>query len=180
MDLDNIRTFTISAYQELFMIHYKALTLTAYRLLNDTNAAEDIVQDVFCKLWEKKEQLQLTTSLKSYLFQMVINQSLNYLKKNKAQHNRETLYSTYLNNEEDTTTNEINFKETGKRIEHAINNLPPACKVVFVLSRYEQFSYKQIASALNISVKAVENHMVKALKSLRNILSCLLFLKLFF
>lgn len=179
MDLNNIQAFTIKEYEELFMIHYKALTLTAYRLLNNTKAAEDIVQDVFCILWEKKEQLQITTSLKSYLFRMVINQSLNYLKKNKAQHNRETLYSTYLNNEEDTITNEINFKETGKRIEQAINSLPPACRLVFVLSRYEQFSYKQIANELNISVKAVENHMMKALKLLRSVLSWFLFFKLF-
>ncbi|MEO5891734.1 MAG: RNA polymerase sigma-70 factor [Ferruginibacter sp.] len=179
MDPDNIRTFTISAYEKLFMTHYKALTLTSYRLHMDTNAAEDIVQEVFCKLWQKKEQLQITTSLKSYLFRMVINESLNYLKKTKAQHNRETLYSTYLDNEEDTTTNEMNLKETGKRIEQAISSLPPTCKLVFVLNRYEQFSYKQIATELNISVKAVEGHITKALKILRNMLGWLLFLKLF-
>lgn len=180
MDPDNIRTFTISAYEELFLIHYKSLTLTAYRLLNNADAAEDIVQDVFCTLWEKKEKLQITTSLKSYLFQMVINQSLNYLKKDKAQHNRETLYGTYLNKEEDTTTNRVNFKETEKRIEQMINSLPPVCRLVFVLSRYEQLSYKQIASQLNISVKAVENHVMKALKSLRDLLMWLLLVKLFF
>ena len=180
MDPNNIQAFNIKEYEELFLIHYKSLTLTAYRLLNDANAAEDIVQDVFCKLWEKKEQLQITTSLKSYLFQMVINHSLNYLKKNKALHNRETLYGTSWNNEEDTTTNEMNLKETEKRIEQTINNLPPNCRLVFILNRYEEFSYKQIASELNISVKAVENHIIKALKSLRSILSCLLFLKLFY
>ena len=180
MDLDNIQAFTISAYEELFMIHYKALTRTAYRLLNDANAAEDIVQDVFCTLWEKKEQLQITTSLKSYLFRMVINQSLNYLKRNQTQQGRETLYGAYLDNEENTTTNRIDFKETEKRIQQTINNLPPTCRLVFVLSRYEQFNYKQIASHLNVSVKAVENHMMKALKSLRNALSWLLILKLLF
>jgi len=73
MNLNNIQAFTIEEYEKLFMIHYKTLTLTAYRLLNDANASEDIVQDVFCTLWEKKEQLQITTSLKSYLFRMVIN-----------------------------------------------------------------------------------------------------------
>ena len=180
MDPDNIRSITIAAYEELFMIHYKALALTAYRLLNDRNAAQDIVQDVFCTVWEKKDQLQITTSLKSYLFRMVINQSLNYLKKNKAQLSRETLYTSYLNTEVDTTTNGIDFKETEKRIEQAINSLPPTCRLVFVLSRYEQFSYKLIASELNISVKAVENHMMKALKSLRNILSWLLFIHLIY
>ena len=132
------------------------------------------------KLWEKKDQLQITTSLKSYLFQMVINHSLNYLKKNKAQNNRETLYSIYLNNEEDTTANQVNFKETKKRVEQAINSLPPTCRLVFVLNRYEQLSHKQIASELNISVKAVENHIIKALKLLRHALSWLLFLKIFF
>jgi len=90
------------------------------------------------------------------------------------------MYSAFLNNQEDTTTNEMNFKETGKRIEKAINNLPPTCRLVFLLSRYEQYSYKMIASELNISVKAVENHMMKALKLLRNVLSWFLFLKLFF
>ena len=158
----------------------KRLPFPLTGLLNDRNAAQDIVQDVFCTVWEKKDQLQITTSLKSYLFRMVINQSLNSFKKNKAQLSHETLYTCYLNNEEDTTTNEIDFKETEKRIEKTINSLPPACRLVFVPSRYEQFSYKQIATELNISVKAVENQMMKALKSLRNILSWLLFLHLFY
>lgn len=173
------QTFSITTYETLFMEHYAALARTAFRLLNDTEAAEDVVQDVFCKLWEKKEELQITTSLKSYLFKMVINYSLNHLKKNKALHLRETEFSTSQENEVDTTTDHVNYKETEKRIEKAINDLPPTCRLVFVLSRYEQLSYKQIAEQLGISVKAVENHIMKALKQLRNVLGLIIFLKLF-
>lgn len=174
-----IQTFSITAYEALFMEHYAALARTAYRLLNDTDAAEDIVQDVFCKVWEKKEELEITTSLKSYLFRMVINYSLNYLKKNKALQSRETAYGEEQDSEADTTSDQLHYKETEKRIEQAINGLPPTCKLVFVLSRYEQLSYKQIAAELDISVKAVENHIMRALKQLRNVLGLILFLKLF-
>lgn len=180
MTSNGTKVVDIATYEALFMEHYVALTRTAYRLVNDTGAAEDIVQDAFCKFWEKKDQLQITTSLKSYFFQMVINTSLNYLKKNKALQIRETEYSTNQNNDVDTTTDQLNFKETEKLIEKAINNLPPTCRIVFLFSRYEHLSYKQIAAQLGISVKAVENHMMKALKQLRGALGLLIFLKIFF
>lgn len=180
MDLNNNIPFTIEAYEELFMTHYPALVRSAYRLLDDRAAAEDIVQDVFCKLWEKKNELHHITSLKSYLFRMVINECLNYIRKNKAILAREDSYSAFPDIADNATINNLNVKELEKKVESAVRELPPVCKKVFMLSRYEQFSYKQIAAELNISVKAVEKHIIRALKSLRDILIWLILLKLFF
>ena len=180
MDLNSNKLFTIEAYEALFMTHYPALIRSAYRLLGDPAASEDIVQDVFCKLWEKKNDLYHITSLKSYLFRMVINESLNHINKNKAIHAREDSYSAFLDVADNSTTNRLNVKELEKKVENTVRGLPPVCRKVFILSRYEQFSYNQIATELNISVKAVEKHITKALKALRDILIWLIFLKLFF
>lgn len=158
----------ISGFEALFQVNYRALCATSYRIVQDRDAAEDIVQDIFFKLWEKKDILTINTSLKAYLFQSAINQSINYNKKYKNSLSREGIFNAELGSETDFTSQQMDFKETSIRVDAAIKALPEACRTIFVLSRYEQLSYKEIAKQLEISVKTVENQMTKALKHLRN------------
>lgn len=157
---------TLLQFEEIFNMHYKMLCNAANKILNDKDAAEDVVQDVFLKFWAKRESIDIIQSIKSYLYRATINTSLNYLESNKK---IIRLQNTDLSNESFIINGGENFnqKELENKIDEAINKLPPKCKVVFVLSRYEGMKYQQIADHLGISIKTVENQMGKALKMLR-------------
>jgi RNA polymerase sigma-70 factor (family 1) len=160
------------AFEILFKLHYTKLTLFANRFTNDLAAAEEIVSDVFTLLWEKGHEITIITSLRSYLFTTVKNRSLNYLKHQKI----ENLYVNYL--EKNNLLNEMmcavengyEEKELETQIKQAISTLPEKCREVFVMSRFSDMRYKEIASQLNISPKTVERHMGIALEKLRKIL----------
>ena len=158
----------ISGFEALFQVNYKALCYSAYRIVQDKDIAEDIVQDVFYKLWEKKDSLVIHTSLKAYLFQSTIHQSINYNRKYQNTLSRELQFGMQTGIDVNSTEQALDFKEASSRVEAAIRALPEGCRTVFLLSRYEHLSYKEIADTLNISVKTVENQMTKALKHLRN------------
>lgn len=153
----------------LFKKYYSSLCRTVNRIVNDTDAAEDLVQDVFMKIWNNRQTLQINISLKSYLYRSAINSALNYLEKNKKQVNFEgtTFSEPSINDTED----QLHLEEVQQRVNEATEALPPACKTIFILSRHENMSYKEIAEALQISPKTVENQMGKALKHFREYLS---------
>lgn len=161
-----------SAYETLFKCYYRKLTLFANRFVNDINAAEEITGEVFVVLWEKREQLNHTVCISSYLYKTTQNRCLNYLKHQKI----ENLYITYLqkNNLLDAcaadTENSYNDKELALQIKTAIDSLPEKCRQVFIMSRYEDMKYRDIALKLDISTKTVERHMSIALDRLRKIL----------
>ena len=157
----------ISGFEALFQVNYLQLVKTAYRIIQDKDIAEDIVQDVFIKMWQNQDPKTITTSLKAYLFQNTIHQSLNYIKKIRNVNAKEELYSLELVNYGES---ELGIRDTNRQIENALNLLPPACRTIFILSRYEQLSYKEIAHSLDLPFKMVEAQMVKALKHLRNCL----------
>lgn len=166
-------------FEFLFKSNYASLCHTALRIICDPIIAEDLVQDVFCKLWEKQENLKIEISLKAYLHKAVINQALNYRKKETASIKRDDIYA-YDNNKDGNTTEQLIFtKETTNKIDLIINTLPEGCRRVFILSRFEKQSHKQIAESLNISIKTVENQITKALKVLRQHLH-FIFLIIFF
>ncbi len=134
-------------------------------MVRSSAVAEDIVQDVFLKVWNNRTQLDEQKSVKAYLYRAAINTTLNYLEKAKSQ---TALSDEYENQVGVNTVDEsVAYQETEQRIQAAIDTLPPKCKVVFTLSRFEDQSYAEIAQTLSISVKSVEKHMGKALKILR-------------
>ena len=167
--------------KSLFEAHYTSLVRTAFRFLNNLPAAEDLVQEVFCTLWEKRTDLHIE-SYEGYLRRAVFNRCITAIKNNKA--------NTFIDIEEETwpvtsyhaTDQNILAKETAYKIDVAINSLPTACRTVFLLSRFENLSNKEIAQELNLSVKTVENQMTKALRILKTALLSIyfaLFLKIF-
>jgi RNA polymerase sigma-70 factor (ECF subfamily) len=159
-----------TAFMEaVFRRYYTPLGRTVNRMVNDQQATEDILQDVFLKIWNNRKDLSFTFSIKSYLYRAAINAALNYLEKNKRTVGLETEY--YPEPTAEGVEDQLHFQEVESRVQEAIETLPPACKTIFVLSRYEEMSYREIADSLQISVKTVENQMGKALRQMRQYLS---------
>jgi|SRR5690606_12288005 len=158
---------TKADFERLFRKYYQNLCSYVFYFLKDHAAAEEVVQDVFFALWQKRDELKITSSVKSYLYKAARNHSLNVLKhievrENYKQHNERLRAETEAGEE-----GVLETKELQKRIENAINQLPPERKRIFVMSRYEDLKYREIADELGISVKTVEAQMGKALRFLR-------------
>ena len=153
-------------FEQVFQQYYALLFNIGRKILNDDNAAEDIVQDVFLKLWANRQSISIDTNLKSYLHRAVINGCLNELEKRKRLQIVEDLPETV----EPTTENKNIAEELTARLNRAISQLPPRMQVIFSLSRFEGLTNQEIADYLNISKKTVENQMGKALSRLRDLL----------
>jgi RNA polymerase sigma-70 factor, ECF subfamily len=162
----------------IFYQYYDTLVRFATPILKSEDAARDTVQEVFLNIWRLREQLQVDLNLKAYLFTSVRNKSFNVLKK----HEKEAWLSDdaevldRIAGNRNATQDLITDRLLQRSLDQALNKIPPKCRQVFHLSRFEGFSYKQIASCLEISEKTVENQMGKALQILRKellpLLSC--------
>jgi RNA polymerase sigma-70 factor, ECF subfamily len=157
----------INAFEMFFRTYYQPLCNYAYSFIRDRDEAEEIVQSAFLSMWEKRDTLDIKTSLKSYLYTVVRNTSLNVIKheKIKQKHVGEALANEERSHE--NVTQKILSSELEERIQHAIESLPEQCRLVFKLSRFEELKYSEIAEQLKISIKTVENQMGKALKIMR-------------
>ncbi len=155
-----------TVYKQLFTTWYEPLCSYAYSILRNMDEAEDIVQKMFCKLWDQRAELNIKTSVKSYLYRTVHNSCLNKIKqaKTRAEHNQHYSY----NIPEVSGASNIEYSELQQQINRALEELPPKCREVFEMSRMQQLSYAEIAGKLEISTNTVENHIAKALKLLRN------------
>ncbi|RWX01694.1 RNA polymerase sigma-70 factor [Flavobacterium cerinum] len=155
-----------AAFERVFKLYFKNLHAYAYTFIKEDIIAEEIVQNVFFRIWEKRDQLQIDDSLKAYLYRSVHNESLNHIKHQKVKSSFQEHYSNHAEASNDASATMI-ASELEIQIQKAINELPQQCRIIFQLSRFEQLKYQQIADQLNISVKTVENQMGKALKVMR-------------
>lgn len=164
----------LKAFEKLFFENQTSLCRLVYRFVRDTEIARDIVQDVFLKYWKKSEESPMALdSPEAYLRRSCINEALNYLKENERRTFRESEFATDSGSPSGKTNQadaELIAKETTTNINEAIDHLPPVCRQVFLLSRYEYKSYSEIAELLGISVNTVEKHIGKALSVLKNTL----------
>lgn len=150
----------------IFRKYYSFLCKSVYRIIPDTQITEDLAQEVFYELWKKRAQLKITTSLKAYLKRAALNKALNYIRDQKIDF-RNAPAKEEIESKTVSIIQEIAANKLQQEIDSAIDQLPERCRLVFVLSRYEEMTYQQIANQLGISIKTVENQMSKALKSLR-------------
>jgi len=156
-----------NAFETLFKSHYANLCGYAVKYVWELEQAEEIVQDLFFNLWNKRSDLYISSSLESYLFRAVRNACLNYIKYKKIRDNYASLVQDTHNPAQGLNENPVETLELQKKIDEAIESMPPERKKVFLLSRYEGLKYKEIAEKLGISIKTVEAQMGKALKFLR-------------
>lgn len=161
-----VNTVEKSEFEIVFRQYYEGLCHYANMWMKDMDAAEEVVQNTFVKLWEKREQLSIESSLKSYLYKAVYHASLNEIKHQKVKDK----YINMQSKEEPygELYSESGLKDLEKRIEEAIQKLPEQCRIIFQMSRFRNLKYREIADVLNISVKTVENQMGKALKIMRS------------
>ena len=164
--LDLLRNDTENAIDILFRKYYSFLCKSVYKILPDTNLVEDLSQEVFYELWRKRKQLQIKTSLKAYLRRAAMNKALNFIRDQKIKFDDEEK-QPQLASKTPSINQKMEAAELQVIIDRAIDQLPERCRMVFVLSRFEEMSYSEIAQQLNISVKTVENQISKALKLLR-------------
>lgn len=154
-----------TAFEALFRAHYRALCAFAVGYLKDAHKAEDLVQDLFFRLWLDREKVQVTTSVKAYLYASVRNRCLNAV---KAGAKVRALNEDADDRVPEDERTEDEHTERIARVQAAIESLPEERRKVFKLSRYDGLKYHEIAERLGISVKTVENQMGSALKTLRN------------
>lgn len=156
-----------TAFEQVFKTHFKNLHAYACSILKEETAAEEVVQQVFFKLWERSKGLSISGSVAAYLYRAVYNESLNYIKHQKVQSGYQQHFSHTMKNENDPAVKKLSLKELENRLHTAMNELPEQCRTIFQLSRFEELRYREIAELLGISIKTVENQMGKALKLLR-------------
>ncbi len=157
----------LKTFEHVFKEYYAMLCNFAYSYLKDEVQAEEIVQEVFYKIWEKRRTLRIKSSLKSYLMQAVKNTALKQIRHEQIS-NKYKDYAIHVDNKATIDpAEELNAKELAGIIRKTINDLPERCREIFTMSRYEGLKYSEIAKKLSISVKTVEANMGKALKIFR-------------
>lgn len=163
-----IRRGDNQAFELLFRKYYLRLCGFCNKFLNDPEEAREVAQEAFIKIWEGREDIDPENSLKSYLFKIAQNLSLNILRKKKVETRYlEIFKQVYIEYNDFSGYDSLLVHELEDKIAATINTIPPKCKRIFELSRIEGLKYDQIAKVLNISVKTVEAQISKALSILR-------------
>jgi RNA polymerase sigma-70 factor (ECF subfamily) len=160
-----IREGNAVAFQYVFDTCYESLCAYAYTLLRDASEAEDTVQSMFMKLWEKRDTLEIKQSVRSYLFRAVYNQCLNQIEHRAVQSRHRAFSQSEVG--DSVHDPDVFPEELEEKVRVAVDNLPPQCKKIFVMSRFDGLRYPEISSRLNLSVNTIQNQICKALKLLR-------------
>lgn len=165
-----LNTFkTKSDFERIFKELYPVAVVYARKFVYDLDASQDIAQQVFIKIYEKRDSLEINTSIKSYVFQAVRNSSINYLKQKQTQQKHASFIKERLDVSNNTDT--LVASEFEQQVFGLINQLPDRCQQVFKMNRFEGKKNKEIAQDLNISIRTVETQISKALKFLRQNIS---------
>lgn len=171
-----IKQGDIKAFELLFKIYHKPLCNYAKVYVNRFDIADEIVQETFISLWNSRTTIDETKSLNSFLYKCIYNNSINFIK--KAQTNRK-LSEAYISeieyrakmlegNYSESYFDHLTNEELENSVKNAIAQLPDQCREIFMLSRYEELTYQQIADKLNISINTVKTQLSRALQKLRH------------
>lgn len=151
------------AFETIFKELYSSLCVYAKKFTQQTEPSEEIVQNIFYKLWDKREELNIHTSLKSYLFKAVHNNSIKYLHSKKFEEDYRKFNEEIILNKKDYLP-DFDLKE---KLNKSIDELPPQCRKIFILSRFDNLRHSEIAVKLGISEKTVEVQIRRANIALR-------------
>ncbi|MCH7400846.1 RNA polymerase sigma-70 factor [Belliella kenyensis] len=159
------------AFQAFYQRHWEQLYLKAYAILGHTQMAEDIIQDIFLDIWKNRERIEIDKPIQ-YLSTCVKNSVFKVLQKQKVkQKHLDTLNTLELLVQAAST---LDSNEIEQAIMKHLDQMPDRCKEIFILSRFENLSNKEIAEKLGLSAKTVENQIYRALKSLKTLMPQLL------
>ena len=172
-----------SNFKEIYFKHHPLAFRVAYYITKESSTAEDIVQEVFLKLWKKRDRLGEISSLEGYLVQMVKNEAISFLEGNRKEsqlHIQLSASEVQLHEEKEFDSEEFRLK-----LEKAVSRLSPKCRLIFSLSRFEGLTNEEIAQYLDISKRTVESQISLAFKRFRSdlkslLISCFWLLLVFF
>ena len=165
--IGRIRNGDAGQFESLFRSSYVSLVRYAKTLIKDHDTAEEIVQDLFFRIWQDKEKLNIESSLNGYLFRSVHNRCLHYIEHNRVV-DRHAEEMSYRQTESPESPSDIlNYKELQEKVARILEKLPERCGKIFTMSRFEGLKYSEIAEKLSVSVKTVEANMGRALKEFR-------------
>jgi RNA polymerase sigma-70 factor (family 1) len=165
--INRLRKGEEAAYEMLFKEYYKVLTIFANKYIKDIETSKELVQELFVHLYERRETLDINSSLKSYLFRSVHNRCINFINAQKIR-DKYAEHVNYTNNiAQNSLEEEVNLSELENALYKAIAELPPKCQAIFKLNRFEGLSNVEIADKLTLSKRTVETQISKALKILR-------------
>jgi len=151
----------------LFRSNFSGLCFFAQKYVKDFETAKEIVQDAFISVWEKRDTIDMSRPVKSYLTMVIHNKCTNYLRDNRKFDQNILDIENLLNVPEYESSDSLVADELKVSIDSAISELPEKCREIFVMNRYESLKYNEIAEKLQISVKTVETQMSKALQHMR-------------
>lgn len=169
--IGRIRQGDKQEFEKLFRSSYVSLVRYAKTLVRDHDASEEIVQDLFFRLWQDRQNLRVESSLNGYLFRSVHNRALHYIEHQKVvnRHAGEVAASADISSE--PVTEAIYYSELQARVASVLERLPERSRKIFRMSRFEGLKYNEIAEKLAVSLKTVEADMGKALKEFRKALA---------
>jgi RNA polymerase sigma-70 factor, ECF subfamily len=166
-----IRQGDTGQFESLFRSSYVSLVRYAKTLIKDHDTAEEIVQDLFFRLWKDKEKLQIESSLNGYLYRSVHNRCLHYIDHARVVEKYAQEMAVETQESSDNPTDIINYRELQDKVAGILERLPEKCGKIFCMSRFEGLKYSEIAEKLSVSIKTVEANMGRALKEFRKALA---------
>lgn len=171
--ITGLRVRDRKVFARVYDLYWSRLYVSAFNMLRNREQAEDVVQEVFAYLWNNAPDLRIK-SLNAWLFTAVRYQVFNVIRSGKVRERFESLLIT-----EESTENiaelRLDHEDIRKSLAEGLNQLPPRCREIFLLSRFDYLTHREIAQKLNLSEKTVENQIAIALKRLRKIFGPLLF-----
>lgn len=174
--IENIRKGDERAFEILFKKYYLPLTRFAWRYVQSKAIAEELIQELFTILWEKRFELDMDTekSIRSYLYKSARNLALNQIKHQEVKNKYDNEWMDQKENPEIEYRDRLREQQIRNAIAQAVEELPPRSKMTYKLHRYDGLTYTEIAEVMDVSVKTVESQMTRTLKMLREKLAWLL------
>jgi len=169
--IGRIRQGDKQEFEKLFRSSYASLVRYAKTVLRDHDAAEEIVQELFFRLWQDRQTLTIESSLNGYLFRSVHNRSLHYIEHQKVVSRHAGEMIARAERVSEPVTEAIYYSELQARVARVLERLPERCRMIFRMSRFEGLKYNEIADKLAVSLKTVEADMGRALREFRKALA---------
>ncbi len=164
--IEAIKNNDEQAFEELVLRYWKRSHTNAYARVNSHEVAQEIAQDVFMSLWDKRAT-NCISNVSSYIYACIKNKSINYIESKILQQKYWDHYKKFVPQSESLTDHTVDYLSLQEAIDEGITHLPKKSKKIFRLSRIEGHTIPEIASILNLSEKAIEYHLTKSLKQLR-------------